>query len=76
MLQVVSQINKTLRVSINSTRDIALEIPTTPESLAMQRARSIQHSVMQSLIIQQINRQKAERLTAITVDSIARTLQG
>ena len=53
-----------------------MEIPTTPEALAMQRARSIQYSVTQALLINQFNRQKAERLTAITVDSIARTLQG
>ena len=53
-----------------------MEIPTTPETLAMQRARSIQHSVTQELIIQQINRQKAERLASIAVDSIARKLEG
>ena len=53
-----------------------MEIPTTPESLAMQRARSIQHSVTQSLLIQQINRQKAEQMASIAVDAIARKVEG
>ena len=49
---------------------------TTREELVMQRARAIQHSVTQSLLIQQINRQKAERLASIAVDSVARNLEG
>ena len=53
-----------------------MEIPTTPEALAMHRARSIQHSVTQALLINQFNRQKAEQMASIAVDAIARKLEG
>lgn len=53
-----------------------MEIPTTPESLAMQHARSIQHSVTQALLINQFNRQKAEQMASIAVDAIAHKVEG
>ena len=52
-----------------------MEIPTTPEALAMQRARSIQHSVTQALLIKQLNQQKAQHLASIAVDAIARKVE-